>query len=193
MGIKITGLFDTGGGDYPLIEDIHFLGGFRISETLADRDAIPELRRKWGMLAYVLEDGTTYQLIDQSNGDLADNTNWVEYSSGGGGNSKGYTAQFTNSDITSGHLPVHHNLNAKYDVCNVTIMDNNKEKIEPDGVTFINSNTLVVDLTTAGTIQGTWSIVVVTVSNEEDQTQNTTIVENVFNGTDQTFNATTFN
>jgi len=315
-GIKITGLFDTGGGEYPLVRDIHLLGGFRVVDTLTDRDNITTLRRKWGMLCYVLEDNTTYQLLDQGNGDLSNNTNWVTYSGGGGGskrwiepvrvisdnnfdlgtisnsctgqgnfpspvaidnvtlndgdrvalfnqddpttdgiwvydasneqfcrakdfqagdevdgvtfiveegsyadtqwlitndkgnatvgthdlvavriggtgnNVKGYTAEFTQSDLSGGFLNINHNLYAKYKVCNVTIMDNEGDEIEPDNILFLDQNNLRVDLRSIEPIIGTWSIVVVTVSNK---TNDTTKQQTPLRFNEGTFNSATFN
>ncbi len=60
MAIKITGLFKPG-GNFPLVEDIDLLGGLRVVPTIADRDSIPELNLKEGMLALVKEDNVTYQ------------------------------------------------------------------------------------------------------------------------------------
>ena len=81
MAIKITGTF-TPSGEFSLIEDIHLLGGFRVVDTEGDRDNIPALRRKWGMLVYVRDSETTY-ILKNNNGDLADNANWEIYNAGG--------------------------------------------------------------------------------------------------------------
>jgi hypothetical protein len=48
-------------------------GGFRVCDTLADRDAIPDLRRKEGMWVKVQQTGRVYEL---SGGIL--NTHWIE-------------------------------------------------------------------------------------------------------------------
>lgn len=48
-------------------------GGYRVVETLADRDVISSDRRTEGMLVYVLADSAMYQLIDG-----VDNVNWVQ-------------------------------------------------------------------------------------------------------------------
>ena len=81
MAIKITGTFAPS-GEFSLIEDIHLLGGFRIVDTESDRDSIPALRRKWGMLVYVRDSETTY-ILKNNNGDLTDNANWEIYTPGG--------------------------------------------------------------------------------------------------------------
>jgi len=77
MGIKITGTFEPG-GNFGLLEDKNLIGGYVTVENSIERDNIPQLKRKWGMLVYLKEDGKFYQLIDSGNGDLSDNTNWQE-------------------------------------------------------------------------------------------------------------------
>jgi hypothetical protein len=53
-------------------------GGLRTCTTLADRNAIEELRREVGMLVYVAEFAKYYKLED-------DLVTWVEFTTGGGG------------------------------------------------------------------------------------------------------------
>ncbi len=50
-------------GAFPMVEDIHFEGGFQVRDDLLDRDAIPDLNRKEGMLVYVLSEGLYFQLV----------------------------------------------------------------------------------------------------------------------------------
>jgi len=61
-------------------------GGIRTVQTIADRDAITEDRREFGMLVVVEENATTYQLQNTAlggiNDDIEDNTNWNPYSVG---------------------------------------------------------------------------------------------------------------
>ena len=85
MAIKITGTF-TPSGDFGLVNDTDLIGGYQTVATTTDRDSIPVLKRKWGMLIYNQEDSKFYQLIDQGNGDLSDNSNWVETNFSGGSN-----------------------------------------------------------------------------------------------------------
>lgn len=59
------------------IDDALLGGGFRVKTTIAERDAIPPTLRKQGMRVSVLEDSTTYALV---NG-IA-NTDWVAYPDG---------------------------------------------------------------------------------------------------------------
>ena len=64
-------------GPFPLIEDTYQLGGFRVVSATADRDAIPTLRRKEGMMVFVRSDGRLYQLA-------ADLTTWQDFFAAGG-------------------------------------------------------------------------------------------------------------
>ena len=63
---------------------------------------------------------------------------------------------FTNSDLTTGVLTITHNLglSAPYAV-NVAIFDNTHNQIIPDAVTG-TANTCAIDLTSYGTLTGTW-------------------------------------
>jgi len=49
---------------YAVTEDTYNKGGHRTVETIAERNLIPSLRRKEGMLVFVRGDGITYQLIN---------------------------------------------------------------------------------------------------------------------------------
>lgn len=55
---------------YPGLEDSYLGGGFRVVNSLAERDAIPASRRKAGMRVYVNDTDTVYRLG-------ADLTSWV--------------------------------------------------------------------------------------------------------------------
>lgn len=57
-------------------------GGYRVANTLAERDAITVHRRKEGMLVKVLEDGKIYEL-----GPGETNADWLEFTTSGGGGS----------------------------------------------------------------------------------------------------------
>ena len=85
-GVKITGNFVTNDPQdtYALLEDKYLLGGYRVVDDIQARNDIPSDRRKWGMLVGVVADNKVYQLVDQGNNDLANNTNWIEFSAGGG-------------------------------------------------------------------------------------------------------------
>lgn len=195
-GVQLTGVITPKNPDldtYPVFDDKYGKGGYRVVETIEERDNITDLRRKWGMLAYVLEEEKTYQLLDQGNGDITNNVNWVEFEVTGGGASKGYSTTFTQNNLSSGMLTINHNLNAVNRVCNVTIMDDTSNKVEPDAILFLSKNILKVDLRQAEPINGTWSIVVITVPADDnsDETQDNTSNKSVFN--QSYFNQSYFN
>ena len=84
--VNLTGVIaplDPVNDTYPVFEDTFGLGGYRSVADDTERDAIPALRRKWGMKVYTISDGKSWILKDQGNGDLANNANWVDASSGG--------------------------------------------------------------------------------------------------------------
>jgi len=66
---------------------------------------------------------------------------------------------FTNSDLSSGVLTITHNLNldAPYGLY-IEIINNNSFKVSPDQVTF-SANSFQVDISSSGTISGTWAVV----------------------------------
>jgi len=72
---------------------------------------------------------------------------------------KVYSASFTSSNLTVGVLTVTHNLGIKY--TGYFIYDNTDKLILPDDATATDTNTLTINLTSYGTITGTWNIKVV--------------------------------
>jgi hypothetical protein len=67
-----------------------------------------------------------------------------------------YLSSFTNANLTAGILTVTHNLGVQYG--SVTIVDNTGKEILPDDVTFTSTTALAVDLTSYGTLTGTWQV-----------------------------------
>ena len=65
-------------GDFPVIEDIDICGGYQVREDTTDRNTIPLLNRKEGMLVYVKDISKYYTL----SGGLSDGY-WVEKNFGG--------------------------------------------------------------------------------------------------------------
>jgi hypothetical protein len=64
-------------------------GGLHTVQDTTSRDAIYKVRREWGMLCYVVDDLKTYQLIyGYVDGDISNNLNWKEFSSGSGSGSE---------------------------------------------------------------------------------------------------------
>lgn len=69
-----------------------------------------------------------------------------------------YETTFTNATLTAGVLTVTHSLGRRY--LPVTIADNNNKQIIPDEITFTSTSALSVDLTSYGTLSGTWTVAV---------------------------------
>lgn len=67
-----------------------------------------------------------------------------------------YTTSFTNATLSSGVLTVTHSLGRQY--TNVAVYDNNDLQIEPDEITATSTSVTAVDLSTYGTIAGTWNV-----------------------------------
>lgn len=74
------------------------------------------------------------------------------------GGSPTHTESFVNGDLVSGVLTVTHSLGNQY--VHVTVSDNSDIMIEPDSITFTDSNNLDIDLSSFGTLTGTWNVVV---------------------------------
>lgn len=74
-----------------------------------------------------------------------------------GGVSTVVRSTFDNGDLSTGVLTITHTLGltAPY-IIDVTIFDNNGKKVFPDDVTGA-TNTVVVDLTSFGTLTGNWA------------------------------------
>lgn len=61
-------------------------GGLHTATSSSDRDAIFEARREWGMLCYVINDNTTYQLeYNYADTTITNNLNWKVFTGSGGG------------------------------------------------------------------------------------------------------------
>ena len=72
--IKLVGNITTNGvASYPTHIDSLGKGGYMSMPTISDRNSIPTLRRKLGMLVYVQANDSLYKLASPS----LDNTNWI--------------------------------------------------------------------------------------------------------------------
>jgi len=67
---------------FPVYDDTDGYGGFQVRQDVTDRNSIPELNRKPGMLVYTITDAKFWQLV----GGIS-NTDWAvaAFGSGGGG------------------------------------------------------------------------------------------------------------
>ena len=74
--------------------------------------------------------------------------------------SRSYTVAFTSANISGGgDLTVNHALATQY--VTYAIYDNNDLQIEPDSATATDANNLTINISSYGTITGTWNIRVV--------------------------------
>ena len=67
-----------------------------------------------------------------------------------------YKKAFTDSDLAAGILTVTHNLAVTYPI--IQIYNNNEKQVTPDDVTYVDSNSCLIDLSSWGTISGTWNV-----------------------------------
>jgi hypothetical protein len=99
---------------------------------------------------YLRYNGTTWVNAAPSSGDI---TTALGYTP-----PKIYRRSFTNSDLSAGILTVTHNLGQQY--VTYVVWDNSGARIYEDNATATNSNTLTIDLSSFGTLTGTYQIVV---------------------------------
>lgn len=78
---------------YPTYDSLYGLGSAREVATLADRDAIPAGRRRWGMTVYVQSEGNTYRLN-------SDGLTWTNEGAAGGLPPGGGIADYLRGDGT---------------------------------------------------------------------------------------------
>jgi len=85
-----------------------------------------------------------------------DGTTWQDFGTGSG--SVSYSLSFNNASLVAGILTVNHALSVNYPI--VSVYDNSNKIIIPDEVTSVTANQLTIDLTSFGTIAGTWNLLV---------------------------------
>lgn len=124
--------FDTA-DIYATHNDKYGRGGYRVCDTLTERDAIPDLRRKAGMWVRCLEDGKVYEM-----GAGLANADWVEVSitGGGGGDLRYHHVQGS----ASATWVITHNL-GKYPVA--TVIDSAGSEVEGD-LTYDSLNQITI-------------------------------------------------
>lgn len=69
-----------------------------------------------------------------------------------------YRTTFSNASLVGGVLTVTHNLGQK--ICQVQISDNSDKVLIPDDITLSSTTQCSIDLTSFGTLSGTWSVIV---------------------------------
>lgn len=141
---------------YPVIDPIYGIDGLRSVADTAARNAIPNDRRRYGMIVFTQSDGKYWKL--ENSPWSGTNTDWVEFTLTSSAATV-YRSTFTNSSLITGILSVTHALGQKY--VQVTIYDNNDKQIIPDEIMLQNTTSLQVDLSSYVNLTGTWNIVVI--------------------------------
>jgi len=70
-----------------------------------------------------------------------------------------YFTTFTNADLVTGVLTVIHNLGTR--LCGVIVFNNSNKICFPDDITLSSSTSCTVDLSSYGTLSGTWGVRVI--------------------------------
>lgn len=106
QGVKVTGSLVPNAltDGYPTHTDIYGKGGFMSVPDVTTRDAINSLRRKEGMLVYVIATDVLYQLKGGT-----ENTNWVTVPLGIAGNNFTWVGSRTNDPLTPTTNTVYYN------------------------------------------------------------------------------------
>lgn len=106
QGVKVTGSIVPNAltDGYPTHTDIYGKGGFMSVADVTTRDAINSLRRKEGMLVYVIATDVLYQLKGGT-----ENTNWVTVPLGSGGNNFTWVGSRFNDPLTPTTNTVYYN------------------------------------------------------------------------------------
>jgi hypothetical protein len=94
-------------------------------------------------------------------------------------NTTSFFQSFVDGDLSSGVLTVTHSLGHKY--CQVQIFNNSDKMIMPDDITLVDNDSLTVDLTSFGTLTGTWRVVVLDTGTTQAYS-NTTHIQSFVNG-----------
>jgi hypothetical protein len=137
FGGRITGLSGLTAGE------AHFL-----SETAGAITATAPTTEGAVVKPVLIADSTTSGFIFNMRGvEITGTTSWYQ--------------AFTNANLSGGVLTVNHNLGHKY--CLIQVYDENDDLIQPDDITLTDANNASIDLTSYGTISGTWHVIVLDV------------------------------
>jgi len=113
---------------YAVTEDTYNKGGHRTVETIADRNAIPDDRRKEGMLVFVRGDSVTYQLISG---------NWEIFAGSSGAGDKHFVY---NQGVASALWTINHNM-GKFPA--VDVIDSGGTNVEGD-IFYVDADNITI-------------------------------------------------
>jgi hypothetical protein len=97
--------------------------------------------------------------IDDAQGYASDASDYADLALTRANAAQGTKYTFEDADLSSGELTITHNLglSAPY-VLLAILVDNNNKVVTPDEITF-GTDTMVIDLSSFGTISGTWAVI----------------------------------
>ena len=78
----------------------------------------------------------------------------LDMSGGGGGNTA--EVSFDNGDLTAGVYTFNHALSVQF--LAISVYDNNDKEVTPDEITATDADNVAIDLSSYGTISGTWNV-----------------------------------
>lgn len=141
---------------YAVTDPVYGIDGLRSVSDHAARNAIPNARRRFGMLVFTQSDQMYWTLKVGSWLGTDDDWNLLTLSAS---TAVVYRRSFVDVDLTSGVLSVTHGLGQKY--VNVTVYDENDKQIIPNEVLLQNTTQLQIDFTGFNVISGTWNLVII--------------------------------
>lgn len=156
--VSVTGILaPTDSTDtYAVTDPSYGIDGLRSVADYTVRNAIPNSRRRFGMLVFTQNDSKYWSL--NSSPWSGDDSDWSPLTLSATTTSA-YRLSFEFADLISGILSVTHDLGNKY--VGVHIYDDNDKLIIPDEISLQNDSQLEVHLGSFGNIPGTWNIVVI--------------------------------
>lgn len=130
------------------------------SETLAIGDSTIVLNQEYTGATPTENGGIEIERGTQTNASLIWDESSDRWSAGLAGSelqlTRKYSATFNDANLTGGVLTATHNLGTK--VVTWSVADDSDQAVIPDQVTFTDTNTLTIDLSSWGTLSGSWTI-----------------------------------
>lgn len=108
-----------------------------------------------GYFSFYAVGGTHVDILRSRAQQSFDDSRWEDLVVGYGEGIDSYFVSFDSSDLSSGILTVNHNLNVDYP--SVVVYDDSDNVIQPDEITFVNSSSVDIDLSSY-TINNAWQV-----------------------------------
>lgn len=156
--ISVTGILaPTDTTDTYAVTDTNYgIDGLRSVADSTVRNAIPDARRRFGMLVFTQSDQSYWSL--KAGPWAGVDSDWTKATLSSS-TTIAYRLAFVFSDLVSGVLSVTHDIGQKY--VTVSIYDENDKQIVPNEISLQSSTQLEIDFTGFGSFSGTWNVVVI--------------------------------